>query len=135
MDNPTKKRTKRVTYRVVIYDVAGKVIATKNQRARNPVEAGADAWLALDLDLEAARIVVNDKQELPTNLPVGLGFRRPFTCNRWVRVPVPLWRQLLRLIPNRGKGWFVSDAIEEKMKRELPALKENTSKYQIGEQP
>ena len=121
----------RKPFEVVIYDDDGVVLFNGTVKARSRNQAAIQEMLKVDLNEDPARTVVNGKQVYPPSVPVnGRGFRRSDTANIWYRIPFWLERTLRKLMPDKAKSYFVSDAIEEKLARDRRALEQHDTKYQ-----
>ena len=142
MANKTTKTrpTIRYWYDVVVYGKNDVVLLKGRFRRRNSSEAAVSGLNALDIKYnkeDVDRVTVNGNCEIP--LPKGkrhgVGFRKEETVNHSFRVNVWDLRKLQRLIPERGKGWFVTDAIRFFMDIHKKELDKHVAKYQRGEEP
>jgi hypothetical protein len=130
-----RKYQPREEFEVVVYDDKGEKIGEGTVSARNKYQATADAILKTNLNFDISRVTVDDEETYPfKETKTGKGFKRFGTCNSWVRMPVDLVRTIRRLLPDRAKGAFITDAIIEKLERDKEALRNHTTKYQVPHQ-
>jgi hypothetical protein len=116
----------RKNFHVIVISDRGEVIHNDYVNARNPIQAAADGMLRCHLNhnidevkVDGELVVIGGRFDEQIT---GKGYKRSGTANVWFRIHVPLIRQLRRLIPDRAKGLFVSDAIQEKLERERAEL-------------